>query len=107
MKWLLLGLLLLAPAAWALDDPTQPSRTTTEAAPATSTSADAVTASMVRLSAEDAVAVINGQTVRRGDTVEGMRVGRIHAGGVTLFRDDNDHLEVPVSPRTGIELRRH
>lgn len=65
-------------------DPTRPSGSHVSATVSTKTqSKNALRLTMVRLGPQP-LAIINGQTLRPGDTVAGMRVQSIHAGRVVL-----------------------
>lgn len=99
-------LLLLASSLQAetLHDPTQPpkerSAAQTAAPPAEKT------VSVIRLHGDSALAVINGETVRVGDTLNGARVLAIQADGVTL-EQENRTWTLPLGTRPAMDIRRH
>lgn len=101
----LLGV-LLAPVATAepLQDPTKPPRTT-----GTATSegqGEAARVSVIRLHGSAALAVVDDQTVRVGDRLNGAHVQDIDAGGVTLEQDDRTWT-LPLGSRPDMQIRRH
>jgi MSHA biogenesis protein MshK len=90
----MLGMLLCAGAgtcaqAQALQDPTRPATgagTATMAAPGASSGPQLQTILVARDAGGRHLAVIDGQTVRPGDTFQGARVARIGDNEVTLVR---------------------
>ena len=84
--WLVWSLLILTSSASAapLVDPTRPADSEAAVAPASTTPPQQFRVSLVKLSSELRMAVVNGRSVREGDEVDGARVTAIERDGVEL-----------------------
>ena len=108
MKAILVTCALLAGhAAWAdaLHDPTQPPASAT-GSPQADTHGKASNISVIRLRGSEALAVIDGRTVRIGDRLNGARVQSIDAAGVTL-KENGRTRTLPLGGRADMDIRRH
>ena len=86
---LLLTLLAVPAGAQVLEDPTRPSRTAPQASTAVAAAAVDLQLEAVLQLGANRTAVINGKSVKQGQTIQGAVIKEINPRSVVIARDEN------------------